>query len=92
MNGTAKRRPQKWDGQTINGQPLLRGILIEPTKRQLRLGESFTIAIACPFCGRTHTHGWPGGPEKAIPEHRAEHCAGNVGGYYIVPEAAGVVL
>jgi hypothetical protein len=83
------RRPPKWNGETFNGLPLLRGILIAPTKWQARCGESYTIAIACPLCGRTHTHGWPSGPKKTTPEHRAEHCSGNSGGYYIAPELAG---
>lgn len=85
---SGKRRPPKWTGETIKGQPLLRGLLIAPTKRQLRIGETYTIVIACPFCNYTHTHGWPGGPEKITPEHRASHCPGNTGGYYIVPEAS----
>lgn len=93
MNSTAKRRAPDWNGETMNGRPLLRGILIAPSKWQLRVGEGHIICIGCPFCGKTHTHGWPGGPERTTPEHKAAHCRnGGVDSYYVAPVAVEVVL
>lgn len=35
-------------------------------------GRSRTVEISCPYCGETHTHGWPFTSEA--PGHRVEHC------------------
>lgn len=31
-----------------------------------------TVTVACPYCGRTHTHGWPEGEDA--PGVRLAHC------------------
>lgn len=31
-----------------------------------------TVTVACPYCGRTHTHGWPEGADA--PGVRLAHC------------------
>lgn len=67
---TDKRRPPTWTGEQRDGQPLVRGILIAPPRR----GDGWTIVIGCPFCGKRHTHGWPGGPQDLRHQHRASHC------------------
>jgi hypothetical protein len=38
------------------------------------------VEIACPFCGRRHTHGWP--HDSAEPGVRVAHCARGDGGTY----------
>lgn len=84
-----KRRPPIWVDEMHQGRPLLRGILIAPSPRQLRYGETYIIAVRCLYCGRTHTHGWPGGPERTSPEHRAAHCVDVAGAaYYVAPAPA----
>lgn len=39
------------------------------------------VTVACPLCGRTHTHGATDGP-GVDPGHRAAHC-GKGGGYLV---------
>ncbi len=31
-----------------------------------------SVGVRCPFCGRTHRHGWPAGESE--PGHRLAHC------------------
>lgn len=70
ITSTGKRRPPQWTGETRDGQPLVRGILIAPPRRS----DCWTVCIQCPYCGRRHTHGWPGGPDALRHQHRARHC------------------
>lgn len=45
------------------------------------------LTVACPVCGRTHTHGAPIGDTGPDYGHRAAHCAGGARvaphGYYV---------
>ena len=41
------------------------------------------VSVVCPYCGDTHTHGWP--DKEEIKDHRLSHCVvGPGGGYWIV--------
>lgn len=44
-----------------------------------------TVMIICPFCGKSHVHGWPAG-QATPPGSRVPHCTKypkDLSGYYI---------
>lgn len=48
--------------------------------------DTRTVLVACPFCGKKHTHGWPYGSDRA--GYRGSHCTGrggeHRGGTYLI--------
>ncbi len=71
---STKRRPPVWTGEKRDGVPLARGILIPPSPRGVKIGETYIVAITCPYCGLRHVHGWPHGPTDIRPRMLASHC------------------
>ena len=48
-----------------------------------------TVVVQCPYCPKTHTHGWPPGEADLPPEsrHRSSHCVKrhpDDAGYFLV--------
>src|SRR5688572_13826859 len=61
--------------------PVVPIIKVVPT-RHTRL-----IAIRCPHCGKTHTHGWPFEVGDRAPGDRLAHC--HRGSYFILAPTGG---
>lgn len=51
--------------------PSVDAVTVRPIHRHGRV-HTFIVEVRCPFCGRTHSHGWPPG-EPTIGTRRA-HC------------------
>jgi len=41
-----------------------------------------TVTVACPYCQRTHTHGWPAGFDT--PGVRLSHCVDSLARSYVI--------
>ncbi len=71
--------------------PLLIGRLVfTPARRGSP--AVLTLRCWCPYCRRSHIHGWPE-PDRPLTAlvHRASHCDGGplyLGGYWITPDPA----
>jgi hypothetical protein len=69
------------------GAPLLVGRLVFTPGRR-RSPPVLTLHVWCPYCRRTHSHGWPDADAKlTVVAHRAAHCDDaspwRIGGYWI---------
>lgn len=53
------------------------------------LWDTRLVTVACPFCGRKHTHGWAWSSGDESPGLRTSHCAPYrlPGGRRVVPES-----
>jgi hypothetical protein len=78
------------------GAPLLVGRLVFTPGRR-RSPPVLTLHVWCPYCRRTHCHGWPNADAKLTAlAHRAAHCDDHspwrASGYWIGldPAASGV--
>lgn len=57
-----------------------------PTVEAAPSKDGRVCTVRCPFCGRTHTHGLPDGPDDARSYgHRGSHCHSPGGTYLLVP-------
>lgn len=62
-------------------------VIVDVYTRRSFLGGGIVriVEVACPFCHRKHTHGWPVQDGDADPGHRIAHCGH--GSYEVVKEA-----
>jgi hypothetical protein len=77
------------------GTPLLVGRLVFTPGRR-RSSPVLTLHVWCPYCRRTHCHGWPDAEARlSAVAHRAAHCDDSspwrAGGYWIGLDPAALV-
>ena len=70
----------------MNDEKNMEGVVVVEAIATREGRQWFWRIPKCPFCGKTHTHGGGSGPE---PDggHRASHCTGGSGNYYLQEKA-----